>query len=97
MFAVRYIPRKISEISKSDTKVALVGKVIEANEKSFVLDDGTAKAEIQFEGSMKTGSTVRVFGSIDEERLGADIIQNMDGMDLNLVNKVEELYNKAGV
>jgi hypothetical protein len=98
MFGLYYKPREISEINtKTDGKVAIVGKVVESKEDSFILDDGEVKAEINFEGKMKTNRMVKVFCSVAEDRLNADIVQNLDGLDLNLFKRVKELYNKAGV
>ncbi len=97
MFAQRYIPRSIKEITKSDSKVALVGKVIEVGEGSFILDDGTAKAEVKAEQKVKVGQQLRVFCLLEDERLIVEIIQNVDGLDFKLFKSVKELYNKAGV
>ena len=97
MFAQRYIPRSITEIAKSDSKVALVGKVVEGGEGSFILDDGTAKAEIKADQAVKEGQQLRVFCLLEDERLIAEIIQDMGGLDMKLFKSVKELYNKAGV
>lgn len=98
MFGLYYKAREISEINtKTDSKVAIVGKVVERGENSFILDDGKAKAEISFEGEVKTNRTVRVFCSVIEGRLKADIVQSLEDLDLNLFKRVNELYNKAGI
>ncbi|MDI6798715.1 MAG: hypothetical protein QMD12_01820 [Candidatus Aenigmarchaeota archaeon] len=98
MFALRYIPKKISEInSKTDSRIAIVGKVIEQGENSFVLEDDSGKVEIESEEEVELNKTVRVFCSLTENQLKADIVQSLNGFDLNLFNKVKELYNKAGV
>jgi len=95
MFALRYKPRKISEIDqKTDTNISLVGKVIEHGENSFILDDESGKAEIVFEGEVEKNKIVRVFCSLIENQLKADVVQNLDGMDLKLFKKVKELYIK---
>ncbi|HKZ45257.1 MAG TPA: hypothetical protein VJ343_00975 [archaeon] len=98
MPAIRYKPRKISEINvKSDDRIAVMGDVVELGENSFILDDGSAKAEIVFEGELKKKQMVRVFCSIVENQLKADVVQNLDGLDLNLYKKIDELYQKAGL
>ena len=98
MFEVlHYKPRKISGIEKTDSRVAVVGKVVDRTEKSFVLDDGGARAEILFEGVAEKNKIVRVFCSIVDGKLKADITQSLNGFDLNLFNKVEELYSRAGL
>ena len=98
MFGSYYRPRGIPEINKrTDGKVAVIGKVVESGENSFVLEDGVAKVEIVFEGKVEKNKTVRAFCSIAEDQLKADVIQSLDGLDLNLFKRVKELYNKAGL
>lgn len=97
MFTNRYRPRKISELKKTDARVSIVGKVIEGKEGSFVMGDDTGKAEIFFEGQVEKGKLLRVFCSLADERLTADVVQSLNGMDMKLFNKVRELYKKVGV
>lgn len=96
MLPRRYKKRKISEIEKGDSKVTILGRVIERKEDSFVLDDGTGKVEVFFEGEIKPG-LARAFCSLVGNQLKADVIQDLKGLDLNLFKKVEDLYNKAGL
>lgn len=96
MFALRYKPKRISEIDpKTDTRISLIGRVLESGENSFILDDESGKAEITFEGEVEPNKIVRVFCSLTEDRLKADVVQNLEGIDLNLFKKVKELYKKA--
>lgn len=98
MFGLYYKPREISKINtKTDGKVVIVGKVVESGDGSFILDDGKVKAEINFEGEVKANKTVRVFCSVVEDKLNADIVQSLDGLDLNLFKRVNELYIKRGI
>lgn len=98
MFGLYYKPRGISEINKkTDARVAVIGKVVESGENGFVLDDGTAKTEIVFEGSVEKNKMVRALCSIIEGQLKADLIQSLDGFDLNLFKRIKELYNRAGL
>jgi hypothetical protein len=95
--AEHYSPRKISSISKTDSKVALIGKIAGTSENSFILEDETGKIEIFSEERAKEGELVRVFCSSLDGKLKADIVQNLKGFDLNLFKKVEELYRKEGL
>ena len=98
MFTLYYKPKKVSEINlKSDSRISLIGKIIEKKDDSFVLDDGSGKIEIFSEEEVEENKLIRVFCSIIEKQIKADIIQDLNGFDLNLFNKVRELYNKAGV
>jgi hypothetical protein len=98
MPALRYKPRRISEIDwKRDSRVALVGKVLEQLEDSFILDDGTGRVEVFFEGELEKDKIIRVFCSIIENQLKADIVQNLDNLNLELFREVEEMYKRAGL
>ncbi|MBU5537204.1 MAG: hypothetical protein QW818_02055 [Candidatus Aenigmatarchaeota archaeon] len=94
---VRYIPKQISEVNPKDLRVSIVGKVIAASNNSFILSDDTGKIEIISDSQVEKGRLVRVFCSVIEEKLKADVIQDLEGLDLNLFKKVKELYNKAGI
>lgn len=96
MFAVHYIPKKISQLSPKDSKVALTGSVIEKKESSFIMDDGTGKTEVFFDDNIES-NLVRAFCSVVEEKLNVDAVQSLDGLDSNLFKKVEDLYNRYHV
>lgn len=97
MTQFHYVPKQISGVSTKDSRVSLIGNVISVAESSFVLDDGTGKIEIISDTPIERNKLVRVFCSVVDEKLKADILQDVEGMDLNLLKKVEELYNRAGV
>jgi hypothetical protein len=106
MPALRYIPRKASQVEKNDTRVALTGKVLEAGESSFTLADDIGRIEIftQVDGvegkmvaSVKEGELVRAFCIVIGTQLKADVVQKLDGLDTEQLKKIEGLYNKAGV
>jgi hypothetical protein len=88
-----YKPKKISELNlKSDAKVSLIGTVENILENSFVLNDGE-KIEIAAESVPEKGKKVRVFCSVLDQQLKADIIQPVD-LDEELFRKSEEFYRK---
>ena len=98
MNQLHYKPKKISEIdTKTDARVSLQGKVSSILENSFVLDDGSAKIEIVSEIIPEQNKQVRVFCSILDEQLKTEVIQDLSSLDLDLFNKVKELYSKSGV
>ncbi|MEM5879405.1 MAG: hypothetical protein QXU74_02855 [Candidatus Aenigmatarchaeota archaeon] len=92
-----YPPRKISSISKTDSRVALIGRISEVSENSFVLEDESGKIEIFSDQEVREGELVRAFCSLLDGKLRADILQSLKGFDLNLFKKVEELYKKEGL
>lgn len=90
-------PRKISEIKISDEHVRVVGLVVDKKEAEFTLDDGSGHLTIIFDdpamaGDIRIGSKVRVFGTplsvSGSSELHAEIIQIVDGLDLELYDKV---------
>ena len=94
---LHYTPKQISEVNPSDSRVSILGKIINISDNSFILDDDSGKIEIVSDVQTEKNKLVRVFCSVGEEKLKADIVQNMEGLDLNLFKKVKELYNTSGV
>ena len=103
-----YRPKHIAEIDfRNDVKVAVIGKIAAVGEKSFTLDDGKSKAEIAFEkienlnlsaeAEVKPEKFYRIFCSVVEKQLRADVVQNLNAFDVNLFSRTEELYKKSGV
>ena len=90
-------PRKISQLDyKADSKVCIVGKIIDADNNIFIVDDGTSKAEIIFEGEIEKEKIYRIFCSVANETLKVEVIQELKDVDINIFRKVEDLYEKAG-
>lgn len=97
MQAIHYIPKKISDLKQTDRKVAIMGKIISAEENSFVVDDESGKVEIFSEEPVESNKLVRAFCTVIEGRLKADAVQDLNNFDLNLYRKIKELYRKIGV
>jgi len=93
--STHYKPKKISQITNKDLKVVLIGKVSKTAPVSFVLDDDSGKIEIFSDKEMAKDTIIRVFCSITNQKLKADIIQILDGLDMNLFKNMEALYNKV--
>lgn len=97
MLAQRYTPKKISDVKKSDARISVVGEVKSSGENVFMLEDDSGKMEIFSERPAQSGDLVRVFCTVVDGRLKADAVQSLNGLDLNLYQKVQELYRKVGV
>ncbi len=93
----RYLPKKISEVKRTDSRVSVMGTVFSAGENVFGIEDSSGKTEIFSEFPAKVGDLVRVFCTTVDGRLKADAVQSLNGLDLNLYQKVQELYRKVGV
>jgi len=95
-----YKPRRIAEIDfRNDAKIAVIGKITSVGNKSLTLDDGKGKIEVLFDNitNVEAEKFYRIFCSVVEKKLKADMIQNLNSFDVNLFNKTEELYRKSGV
>jgi len=97
MSPVNYTLKQISEVRPTDSRVSIIGNVVAVGENSFVLDDGTGKIEIISDMPVERNKLVRVFCSVVEEKLKADIVQDVEGLDVNLFKKLMSLYNSSGV
>lgn len=96
---LHYKPKKVSEIRENDSRIAIIGKIVEIKENSFVFSDGSGEIEIFFGESknVEKDKLIRVFCSRDGGILKADIIQDLKGFDLNLYKKIKELYRRADI
>ena len=94
---MNYKPKRISQVTKEDSRVSVIGKVLEVGENSFVLQDDSSATEVFSDIHAEKDKLVRVYCSVIEGQLKADVMQDLTGLDLSLFKKVEELYNKAGV
>jgi hypothetical protein len=92
------IEKKISDIQpESDVRVRLLGTVIDSSLNSVVLDDGSGKIEVYFEEQPKVrqGQLVRIVARIlpliDGFECKGELIQNLDGFNLDLYKRVKEI------
>ena len=101
-FVRRRIPsveRRISEIMAEDMRVSVIGTVIDKQDESIMLDDGTGKISIGFDSSVdvETDQLVRVFGRVIPIEQGfelqGEIIQDMSSVDKELLRKLRSLPN----
>lgn len=92
------IEKKVSEIHpESDVRVRLIGTIIDSSPNSIVLDDGSGKIEVYFEEPPKVRNgqlvriIVRILPLIDGYECKGEVIQSLDGFNLELYKKVKEI------
>jgi len=92
------IEKRVSDIQPdSDVRVRLMGTVIDSGPNSIVLDDGSGKVEIYFEEQPKVrnGQLIRIITRIlpliDGFECRGEVIQTLDGFNLELYKKVKEI------
>ena len=78
MFTYHYMPKKVSEINlKTDNRISIIGKVAELKENSFLLEDESGKVEVVSEKAVEPSGLVRVFCSVADQQLKADVVQSL--------------------
>ncbi|MBI4894571.1 MAG: hypothetical protein HY833_02455 [Candidatus Aenigmarchaeota archaeon] len=97
MQAQRYLPRKVSEVSKSDSRISILGTVSSVKEGAFEIKDESGSVEISSDSSVKEGDIVRAFCNVIDGRLKSEAVQSLNGLDLNLYQKAQELSRKIGI
>lgn len=103
-FRFRRLPsvaRSVSSIDpEKDVRVRLLGSIIDSGNSSIVLDDGSGKAEIILDAPLGVRGVVRVFARVlpleGGFELRAEIVQDMNGLDLNLYRRLYNTQNNIG-
>lgn len=88
--------RKIKELTENDQKVRILGIVVNSTPNSAILDDGTGVIQIRVEQPLKEKGRYRIIGQVYKKEqnkfeIVAEIIQNMDKLDIQLYQKVNEI------
>ncbi|MFC2143364.1 hypothetical protein ACFLQN_03115 [Candidatus Aenigmatarchaeota archaeon] len=89
------INKKISNISpEEDIRIRITGTILQTNENSFIIDDGTGSREIIMDEIPDEIKIARVFVRVipleTDYELRGEIIQDMKNLDINLYNKIYE-------
>lgn len=91
------LSKKISNITETDVRVRVMGTLVDKKDTVVIVDDGTGKIDVTFEEPPKNpvGSRVRIMGRVIPSEgavnLQGELIQIMDGIDLDLLKKAEEI------
>lgn len=93
------VSRQVAEIRPEDIRVSILGTVIDKQEGTLVIDDGTGRVHVTVEEPItEAGRLVRVFGRVIPLENGAELhgelIQDMTGLDMELYKQVEELWKR---
>lgn len=91
------IEKNISDISKEDVRISLLGTILDKKGQTIVLDDGTGQVQITFSEPVKEEAKklVRVIGKViplqEDFEIQGEVIQDMSGLDMELYKKVREM------
>ena len=96
--------KPISEISADkDIRVRILGTILDASEGTILIDDGTGKAEVQFDtveetANLQRGQMVRVVARvlplIEGFALRGEAVQDMSGIDLQLYKRTRDIISQ---
>jgi hypothetical protein len=95
--------RRIADIAPDkDIRVRILGTVLDASESTILVDDGTAKAEVQFDSEeevkdLHQGQTVRIIARvlplIDGFALRGEAVEDMSGFDMQLYKRARDIIS----
>ena len=94
------VERTIDTLSPDDIRVRILGTVIDKQDTTLILDDGSGKLQATFETPItaEPNQLVRVFGRLipveNGFQLQGELIQDMSRLDFSLYKKVRSLINK---
>lgn len=93
--------KHIADISPDkDIRVRILGTVLDVSEGTILIDDGTSKAEVQFDSAEETASlergqlvriVARVLPLIDGFALRGEAVQDMSGFDMQLFKRARDI------
>lgn len=91
-------PKKVEDVTPDDIRVRIAGVVINREEDSFLLDDGTGSVRVMDVDKELETNKVRVIGKVmpseDSWTLQAEAIQEWE-VDGDLHNEVSELLEES--
>jgi len=91
------VMKDIGEIKAEDLRVSVIGTIIDQQQDSLVLDDGTGKMLIRFDSPFEAemNKMIRVLGKTvpleDGVELHGEFIQNMNGLDSELLKRIKSI------
>jgi uncharacterized protein YdeI (BOF family) len=91
----------ISGIAPEDTRVSIVGTVVDFKENILVVDDGSGKIDVSFEEGpqVNSGQLVRILGRVISMEGGVElqgeVQQDFSGADLDLWRKTCSLWEES--
>ncbi|KYK28750.1 MAG: replication protein RepA [Theionarchaea archaeon] len=96
---IRRIPAAIKRIEdiSDELRVSVVGTVVKCGEFEFILDDGTGQLTVitSEDVNVTEKDIVRVIGKVYGQTLEAEIVQNVDTLNMQLYIKMYELRKKV--
>ncbi len=90
------LEKKVSEIRESDVRVCISGFVVDHQDQTLILDDGTGKIKITLDTQLANiPKAARVIGRVIPFQGGVEIhgeiVQNMENLDLDVFKKLTSI------
>lgn len=90
-----YVEKNIKDLDKQDIKIAISGIIINKEEESLILDDGTGQINVYISTDLPINTYIRILGRLlpfeNGFELQGDIIQDFSKIDKLLYRKVKSL------
>ncbi|MBL7159979.1 MAG: hypothetical protein ISS95_00270 [Candidatus Aenigmarchaeota archaeon] len=96
------VEKSISEIQDSDTRIRILGTIIDLTDGSLLIDDGSGKMEIMFDSNehllgLKPRQLIRVVTRImpliEGYACKGECVQTLDGFDLESYKKAKKIVS----
>ena len=91
------VQKTISEIKPDDTRVSVIGTVVDIKGNTLVLDDGSGNIQVVFneDAAANPNQLVRIFGRVMPGEHGVEImgeiLQDMSGLDVAAFKKASSI------
>ncbi|MFX1451045.1 MAG: hypothetical protein ACFFCM_09395 [Promethearchaeota archaeon] len=95
------VERKINEIDVNDKRVRILGVTISSTSEFVKIDDGTGVINVKVESPLEERKRYRIIGQVYKQPdnkliINAEIVQDMDKLDMDLYQKVLNIKKKSG-
>jgi uncharacterized protein YdeI (BOF family) len=96
---MRRIPAAIKRIEdvSEESRISVVGTVVKCGQGEFILDDGTGQLTVVCteDVNVREKDIVRVIGKLYGQTLEAEIVQEMNNLNMQLYIKMYDLRKKV--
>ncbi len=95
------VEKDIADISETDIRVRVIGKVTKKEDSNMTLNDSTGEIVVYADVPVNVGDTIRVFGRPTKTGvsvvLNAEIVQDMNKLNMALFKKYRQLSKNMAI
>lgn len=87
--------KKVEDVDGDDIRVAVTGTIVDKEEETLIIDDGTGNLEVEFDLSedlsdFENGDMVRIIGRPTGDTMDGEVIQDFSDFDIDLYEEALE-------